>query len=674
MTTLIFSLILLCAATPYIYGQQYTSPDSVSTHYLETVVVRAPREPDYKRGVIPAQQLSGQELKALSAFSIADALRSFSGVQVKDFGGVGGLKTVNIRSMGTHHVGIFYDGVELSNAQNGQIDLGQYSLDNMEAIQVFNGQKGSYLQPAKDFGSSGTVYLQTRKPTFTDGAQTNLRASLRTGSFDLFNPAILIEHRLEPRVTMSFNAEWIKSSGKYKFRYQKVNPLTHEIAYDTTAVRHNGDINATRLEGNLHIGLPDGQMLVKVYNYNSERGIPGAIVNNVWRRGERLWDNNSFVQTTYEQQLHDRIRLHAIAKYAYYQTHFVRNEATAAFKVDNLYQQQELYGSVASAFQLIDHWYLSAAYDLQWNKLDADLYDFVYPHRFTHLLALASTYTNDWINAQASLLGTLAQDKAQKLTKAPLFRKLTPAAILSIKPWQTVDLRFNAFYKQSFRLPTFNDLYYTEIGNIKLDPEHTTQYNLGLQYQFTPQRPWLYTLDFKVDAYYNLVTNKIIAYPKGQQFRWTMINLGKVDIRGIDAQCTWSLVPVRDLQLSLRTQYTYQRAIDITNPKDSYYRHQIPYIPWHSGSATAIVQYKGWQLNYNFIYAGERYSQLENFLENHLQPWYTNDLALAYERTLRGYGLRLQLECNNLLSQAYDVIANYPMPLRNYRLTLVVTH
>ena len=212
MSTLIFSLILLCAATPYIYGQQYTSPDSVSTHHLETVVVRAPREPDYRRGVIPAQQLSGQELKALSSFSIADALRSFSGVQVKDFGGVGGLKTVNIRSMGTHHVGIFYDGVELSNAQNGQIDLGQYSLDNMEAIQVFNGQKGSYLQPAKDFGSSGTVYLQTRKPTFTDGAQTNLRASLRCGSFDLFNPAILIEHRLEPRVTMSLNTEWIKSS------------------------------------------------------------------------------------------------------------------------------------------------------------------------------------------------------------------------------------------------------------------------------------------------------------------------------------------------------------------------------------------------------------------------------------------------------------------------------
>lgn len=674
MTTRIFFLLLLCATTPYIYGQQVIPRDTIQAHELETVVVKAPREPDYKRGIIPAQQLSGQELKALSAFSIADALRSFSGVQVKDFGGVGGLKTVNIRSMGTHHVGIFYDGVELSNAQNGQIDLGQYSLDNVEAIQVFNGQKGSYLQPAKDFGSSGTVYLQTRRPTFTDGRHTNLRASLRTGSFDLINPAILLEHRLEPQVSMSFNAEWLKSSGKYKFRYQKVNPLTHEIAYDTTAVRQNGDINATRLEGNLHIAIPEGRTLVKVYNYNSERGIPGAIVNNVWRRGERLWDSNSFIQATYEQQLHERIRLHAIAKYAYYQTHFLRNEATDALKVDNLYKQQELYGSLATACQLIDHWYLSAAYDLQWNKLDANLYDFVYPYRFTHLLALASTYSNNWVNAQVSVLGTLAQDKAKKLSKAPLFRKVTPAALLSIRPWQEIDLRLNAFYKQSFRLPTFNDLYYTEIGNVKLEPEHTTQYNVGVQYQATPHEPWLHALDLKVDGYYNLVANKIIAYPKGQQFRWTMINLGQVDIRGIDAQGTWTLALLRDLQLSLRAQYTYQQAIDITNPEDSYYRHQIPYIPWHSGSATAIVQYKGWQLNYNFIYAGERYSQLENFLENHLQPWYTNDLSLAYERTIRGYTMRLQLECNNLLSQAYDVIANYPMPLRNYRLTLIVSH
>ena len=75
--------------------------------------------------IIPAQELSGTELERLNVVSVADAIRYFSGVQIKDYGGIGGLKTVNIRSMGTQHVGVFYDGIQLGNAQNGQIDLGR---------------------------------------------------------------------------------------------------------------------------------------------------------------------------------------------------------------------------------------------------------------------------------------------------------------------------------------------------------------------------------------------------------------------------------------------------------------------------------------------------------------------------------------------------------------------
>lgn len=117
-----------------------------------------------KKEIIPAQSLSGETLQNLNSQSVADALRYFSGVQIKDFGGIGGIKTVNIRSMGTHHIGVFYDGIQLGNAQNGQIDLGRYSLDNIEEIQLYNGQKSNIFQGAKDFGSSGTIYIRTRRP------------------------------------------------------------------------------------------------------------------------------------------------------------------------------------------------------------------------------------------------------------------------------------------------------------------------------------------------------------------------------------------------------------------------------------------------------------------------------------------------------------------------------
>lgn len=117
-----------------------------SLQHLDEVVVTVRSLP---KEVIPVQQLAGEQLGRLSSHSVADALRYFSGLQIKDYGGVGGLKTVNIRSMGTNHVGVFYDGVELGNAQNGTVDLGRFSLDNMESVTLYNGQKSAIFSRLK---------------------------------------------------------------------------------------------------------------------------------------------------------------------------------------------------------------------------------------------------------------------------------------------------------------------------------------------------------------------------------------------------------------------------------------------------------------------------------------------------------------------------------------------
>ena len=320
---------------PTVSPAQADEPADTAAHGLRELVVTARRPAD---DVIPAQVLSGEELRRLSSNSVADALRYFSGVQVKDYGGVGGIKTVNIRSMGTNHTGVVYDGVELGNAQNGQIDLGQFSLDNIESLSLYNGQKSEILQPAKDFGSAGSIYMRTRTPQFAEGETYHARATVRTGSFDLLNPSALVELKLSERVNAQLSAEWLNSSGKYKFRYRRVNPAG-ELAYDTTAVRENGDINATRLELNFNGTLARGSWSAKVYNYNSERGVPGAIVNNVWRRGERIWDTNSFVQGRYTGYFGRFTTLNSV-KYAHYRTHYVNNDDKQV-KIDNLYRQKE---------------------------------------------------------------------------------------------------------------------------------------------------------------------------------------------------------------------------------------------------------------------------------------------------------------------------------------------
>jgi outer membrane cobalamin receptor len=648
----------------YLQARASATEAADSTRHLDEIVVTASRPGS---DVIPAQTLSGEELKGMNSNSVADALRYFSGVQVKDYGGVGGIKTVNIRSMGTNHTGVVYDGVELGNAQNGQIDLGQFSLDNIEALSLYNGQKSEILQPAKDFGSAGTIYMRTRAPQFGEGETYHARMTVRTGSFDLLNPSALIEVKLSETVKASLSAEWVNSSGKYKFRYRRVNPVG-ELAYDTVATRQNGDINATRLELNTYGSLRNGSWMAKVYNYNSERGVPGAIVNNVWRRGERIWDTNSFAQARYNGFFGRFSTLNNV-KYSAYRTHYVNNDDKQV-KIDNLYRQKEIYLSSANEYEISGIWRVSASYDFMWNTLDADVYGFVKPDRISNFISAASALDLPRFRLQASCLATFIHDRI-KGQEAPSDKHvLTPAVFASAVPLRNRDFSIRAFFKQSFRMPTFNDLYYADMGNSKLNPERVTQYNAGLLYDHSSRTSFVSAARVSADVYYNRVRDKIVAYPKGQQFRWTMLNLGLVDIRGVDVSALITVNPVDELYITARAQYTFQRAIDITDPSDNYYRDQIPYIPRNSGAAVANAQWRGWGLNYSWIYVGERYNQQENIRYNYTQPWYTSDISVSKDLRLGKVSLRALLEINNLLSQDYDVILNYPMPKRNFRITI----
>lgn len=645
-----------------------TQKDSIQTIKGVEITARLTQ-----REIVPAQSLKNADLQRLNSQSVADALRYFSGIQLKDYGGVGGIKTVDIRSMGTHHLGIFYDGIELGNAQNGQIDLGQFSLDNIDEISLYNGQKSAIFQPASDFGNAGSVYIRTRKPRFTDGKSYNVKLKAKYGSSDLVRLSALWEQRISSAVSTSLNAEHLTSSGKYKFNYRRVTP-SGVVAYDTTAVRQNGDIRADRIDFNVNGILQRGYWNTKVYFYNSQRGIPGAIVNNVWRRGERQSDLNFFVQNRFQKDITDRFSTQWLAKYAFYRTHYV-NKDTTQLPADNRFWQQEFYLSTSNAYEILPNWSISASYDFRWNKLNADTYRFVFPTRFSNMISLATAFEARFIRIQGSVLASFIHDKLHPTTRlmpgmkaTDNITKFTPALFIDFPiidkatNGASTKLSVRTFAKRSFRMPTFNDLYYTDLGNSNLKPESATQYDLGVVFNKQYNGHLLKNVQFQADGYYNTIHDKIIAYPKGQQFRWTMLNLGRVHITGIDVMGAIALQPINDLVVTARLQYTYQDARDVTNASDVFYKDQIPYIPYNSGSAIVNLAYHNWTLNYSFIYSGKRYNQQENIPNNYMQPWYTSDVSLQYDFKAFGTKCRAMLEVNNILNQKYDVILNYPMP------------
>ena len=151
----LFLILLFALCARSVFAIDEAELDSLYRQFqMEEVEVTARA---LTKDIIVPQALKGIELERLNALSVADALRYFSGIQLKDYGGVGGIKTINVRSMGSQHTAVYYNGIQLGNAQNGQVDLGRFSLDNMEEIQLYNGQKSDIFQSAREFGEASNL-------------------------------------------------------------------------------------------------------------------------------------------------------------------------------------------------------------------------------------------------------------------------------------------------------------------------------------------------------------------------------------------------------------------------------------------------------------------------------------------------------------------------------------
>lgn len=683
MNLKLLPLGICCLIGTSLFAQQ--KQDTITS--LNEIVI----EKEVFKDLIPVQTLQGEQLERLNSHSVADALRYFAGIKIKDYGGMGGLKTVDVRNMGTHHVGVFYNGVQIGNAQNGIVDLGKFSLDNIEAVKLYNGQRSAIFQSAKEYASASTVYIQTKKPVFKEEKDYNFSAKYKAGSIQLVNPSVRTEYKVNDNVSTSISAEYIYSNGDYKFRQKKLN-IDGSVAYDTIGHRLNSDIEAYRIE-NAWYGKDDkNTWQANVYYYQSDRGLPGAVIKKsdttieTENINERQGDKNFMAQAEWTRFVTDRYSFLLKGKFAYDLMHyksrktvgFEGEEVTYNPQFDNTFYQQDWYISAAHLYKITDIWEVSLATDIQYNKLNATRKGqgtlFSYPERYTFLTSLATSVNLGKVKAQGNILGTFTKEKVRHNLQAPDRSVWAPSLFLSYKPWDSEDFVVHAFYKYIFRLPTFNDLYYTQLGTSNLRPEVSRQFNVGFTYSKPLNTRFFDEVHLSVESYYANITDKIIASPTSSMMRWMMTNLGKVENYGIESAAGTTVKIVDDLKLGVNLTYEYTVAKDKSTTlfgQPSYYGDQIPYAPWHSGSSIVSLDYKDWAFNYSFIYVGKRYNGNKNNIKrNEIQPWYTHDLSLQKSFKWNNYRFKASIEANNIANQYYEVVTNFPMPGRNFRFTL----
>lgn len=634
-------IALLFVFLPLIVSGENVSDSSIVS--LKEIEVTARQRP-----LATVQKLSGAKLQALSSTSIADALKYFAGVQIKDYGGLGGLKTVNVRSLGAQHVGVYIDGIRITNAQNGTVDLGKYSLSTLEAVELFNANKLDKGQSPSEYASGATVYMRTRRPT-----RDSLSVMAGIGSFHTYLGRANIQFSRKGWAGF-FDGEYLNSKGDYSFRYKS----EYE---DTIGRRKNSDIEYFRAEG----ALFKRGFSAHLYCYVSERGCPGGIVRRLsdkYNNIGREWDTDIFAQASWQHTFGKSHFLKFNSKYSHeylrYNTDFPENQNTA--RVDNHYHQNDGYASVAYSYTPWKWIFFNIGYDARMTWLNADLRNFTFVRRFDQKAVIAVNLNYRGLQAAFSLLHQYYKDvtKIQAGAADPI-NKFTDSYAIG---YSFKNLTARAWYKRIFRVPTLNDLYYTQAGNRNLKPEYTRQWNIGLEYMYS-RGPWLASA--QADGYINKIDNRIVCLPLKGTYTWSMMNYGKTFCRGLNATLSGQYSH-GDFTYSLLASFTLQHDVNKTDPADEdTYDMPICYSPKFSCGVTGIVGWKYLSLTLSELHVGKRiwsYADPEDILK----PY--NNVDMKFTGTWRNFSA--SLEINDLFDVQYEHIPRYPMPGRAFRFTL----
>ena len=113
--------------------QQVTDTITGKVHVIDEVTVSTTGRSRNVISTAPTQLVTQKQLLYQGVTDLSDALRRFSGVNVRDYGGAGGVKTISVRSLGSQHTAVAYDGITITDAQSGQIDLSRFLLDNIRS-------------------------------------------------------------------------------------------------------------------------------------------------------------------------------------------------------------------------------------------------------------------------------------------------------------------------------------------------------------------------------------------------------------------------------------------------------------------------------------------------------------------------------------------------------------
>lgn len=611
----------------------------------------------------PTFSLTDERMKTMGVTDVADALHRLPGINIRDYGGAGGMKTVSVRGFGTTHTGVVYDGIVLSDCQTGSIDLQRYSLDNIGSISLIVGDNSDIFIPAKAAASAASIILQTMSVPGPQDSLWHFTGQMRFGAFGTYNPYFKIGKSIGRKFSFSAIGEYTHAKNDYPFTLKNGILTSRER-------RGNSMMNSWHAELNGRWRFtPASTLDCKVYYYDNDRQLPGAVILYNSDTHETLHERNFFSQLTYKNLSLEKFSFQGLAKFNWDATHYTDTDGKypGGMLVEK-YWQREAYASAMVLYMPTDRLTFDYSADYIFNSLTTNQMNVVGPYRHSILQSLTGKFKNSWLLATARLLWSVYENGVHQGESAEDRNKLSPSVSLSAQPFRNRLFFIRASYKNIFRMPTFNESYYYHLGSVELRPEDTHQINAGLTWQYGTTG-WMRTLVLTGDFYYNKVKDKIVALPTNM-FIWTMKNLDKARAFGADVTASATFRLAKGHELVFAGNYSWQRVQPRTSPKDPDYNKQVAYTPVHSGAASLSWENPWVDVVVHGTGVSERYGTSSNQPNTRI-PGYA-DFGASLMRTLRfgANSIDLRLDITNIFDTQYEIVANYPMPGRAWKFTV----
>lgn len=623
-----------------------------------------------KNSSISIQKMSGVELDRFKPQQLGEIVKQFAGVQVKDYGGIGGMKTVSVRSLGGAHTAVVYDGIVLSDAQNGQIDLSKISLESAGSVNLSNAMPGGLFESARQFSSASVIEV-SRKTLLSETKKNAVEVGLTGGSFGLWSPYAIYEQKIGKKIRIAIDGKYTDVKGNYPYILEN-GESTEKL------IRENSDVHSGYAQAKIQIDLPKNQMLDVGFHYDeSNRGLPGAVIFYAPSSAQRWQERTLWGQARHYVDYGKGFAQKSFIKYEYDYTRFLDPETLNSEGIqDDRYKRQEVYVSTVAKYNIPKSpaWLFTAALDASYTSLDANLYNFAFPHRTSLWFNVAGSYKHKYVEVNANMLTSAYLEGAASGNSAQDRVRVSPSVSVGIKPLGREDLVIRLFYKDIFRMPTFNDLYYDRVGNTELTPEKAKMVDFGISYIFAEQEQ-ISRVEIGADVYYNRVEDKIVAFPTKNLFKWSMMNIGRVNITGLDISLKADIAFGKDgfwqyCSAGIFGNYTFSNSIDVTDKTDPTYGNQIVYTPVHSGNGGLNLTFKYISLTYGFTWSGSRYCLPENIATNRLSPYIDQSLSVQGRWKMLKGEWEAAVDWINVANDSYQIVRYYPMPGNQFRISL----